>query len=75
MQRIVITLDGGLISGITADEDIEVVVIDRDTEGADVEELTVPISGDPAHIQQFVRTGTPELVDSTYANYHLREDG
>lgn len=69
MQRIVITLEGGLITAIIADEDIEVLVLDFDTEGAELSDLLAHSSGKPAYVQQFRRTGTPNTVDAFYTDY------
>ena len=38
MRRVVITMDGGLIQGIMADDDVEILVMDFDTEGAGEED-------------------------------------
>lgn len=74
MQRIVITLEGGLISAITADEDIEVLVIDLDTEGTEADEVTMPVTGAPACLLRFQRTGAPDTVERIFENYHVEEN-
>lgn len=47
IPKIVITLDGGIIQDIVATHQVEVIVLDRDTEGADKEDLTM-VAGCPA---------------------------
>lgn len=40
MSKIVVTLEGGLVTGIlSSDMDVEVLVVDYDSEGADADEI------------------------------------
>lgn len=39
VPRVVITIEGGLVESCESDQPVEVLVIDRDTEGADAENL------------------------------------
>ena len=49
MSRIVIEMQGGLIQSVIADEPADVLVIDRDTDGMEPEELTI-IEGEEAYL-------------------------
>ena len=63
MARVVITMDGGLIQHIMADqEDIEVMVLDFDTEGGDDERIK-EFEGNPVYVFQWVDDVDPERVD------------
>lgn len=46
MQRLVITMEGGLIQNISSTEPIECLVIDYDTEGVDADRLTTIAQND-----------------------------
>ena len=41
MARILIESEGGIVQNVVSDEPVECIVIDRDTEGADDDELSV----------------------------------
>jgi hypothetical protein len=63
MTRVVITMEGGLIQHIMADqEDIEVMVVDFDTEGGDDERIK-EFEGNPVYVFQGVDDVDPERVD------------
>jgi hypothetical protein len=63
MARVVITMDGGLIQHIMADQQgIEVMVLDFDTEGGD-EERIKEFEGNPVYVFQGVDDVDPERVD------------
>jgi hypothetical protein len=63
MARVVITMDGGLIQHIMADqESIEVMVLDFDTEGGDDERIK-EFEGNPVYVFQGVDDVDPERVD------------
>ena len=63
MGRVVITMDGGLIQHIMADQEgIEVMVLDFDTEGGDDERIK-EFEGNPVHVFQGVDDVDPERVD------------
>jgi hypothetical protein len=63
MARVVITMEGGLIQHIMADqEDIEVMVVDFDTEGGDDERIK-EFEGNPVYVFQGVDDVDPERVD------------
>ena len=63
MARVVITMDGGLIQHIMADtEDVEVMVLDFDTEDEDDERIK-EFEGNPVYIMQGVDDVDPARVD------------
>jgi hypothetical protein len=63
MAKVVITMEGGLIQHIMADqEDIEVMVLDFDTEGGDDERIK-EFEGNPVYVFQGVDDVDPERVD------------
>jgi hypothetical protein len=63
MARVVITMEGGLIQRIMADQEgIEVMVLDFDTEGGDDERIK-EFEGNPVYVFQGVDDVDPERVD------------
>jgi hypothetical protein len=63
MARVVITMEGGLIQHIMADQEgIEVMVLDFDTEGGDDERIK-EFEGNPVYVFQGVDDVDPERVD------------
>lgn len=63
MARVVITMDGGLIQHIMADQEgIEVMVLDFDTEGGDNERIK-EFEGNPVYVSRGVDDVDPERVD------------
>jgi hypothetical protein len=63
MARVVITMEGGLIQHIMADQEgIEVMVLDFDTEGGDDERIR-EFEGNPVYVFQGVDDVDPERVD------------
>ena len=63
MARVVITMEGGLIQHIMADQEgIEVMVLDFDTEGGDDERIK-EFEGNPVYVSQGVDDVDPERVD------------
>jgi len=62
MARVVITMEGGMIQHIMADQEgIEVMVLDFDTEGED--ERIREFEGNPVYVFQGVDDVDPERVD------------
>ncbi len=63
MGRVIITMDGGLIQHIMADQEgIEVMVLDFDTEGGDNERIK-EFEGNPVYVFQGVDDVDTERVD------------
>jgi hypothetical protein len=63
MARVVITMEGGLIQHIMADtEDVDVMVLDFDTEGGDDERIK-EFEGNPVYPMQGVDDVDPARVD------------
>ena len=63
MAKVVITMDGGLIQHIMADQEgIEVMVLDFDTEGGNNERIK-EFEGNPVYVFQGVDDVDPERVD------------
>ncbi len=63
MAKVVITMDGGLIQHIMADQEgIEVMVLDFDTEGGNDERIK-EFEGNPVYVFQGVDDVDPERVD------------
>jgi hypothetical protein len=67
MARVVITMEGGLIQHVMADtEDVQVFVLDFDTEGGDDERIR-EFEGNPVYVFQGVDDVDPERVDEIEA--------
>jgi hypothetical protein len=63
MAQVVITMEGGLIQHIMADtEDVQVMVLDFDTEGGDDERIK-EFEGTPVYLMQGVDDVDPARVD------------
>jgi len=63
MARVVITMEGGLIQHVMADtEDVQVFVLDFDTEGGDDERIR-EFEGNPFYVFQGVDDVDPERVE------------
>ncbi len=63
MARVVITMDGGLVQHIMADQEgIKVMVLDYDTEGGDNERIK-EFEGDAVYVFQGVDDVDPERVN------------
>ncbi|MBI4966221.1 MAG: hypothetical protein HY913_23280 [Desulfomonile tiedjei] len=63
MARVVITMEGGLIQHIMADQEgVEVMVLDFDTEGGDDERIR-EFEGNPVYVFQGVDDVDPGRVD------------
>ena len=63
MARVVITMEGGLIQHIMADtEDVQVMVLDYDTDGGDDERIK-EFEGNPVYLMQGVDDVDPARVD------------
>jgi hypothetical protein len=63
MARVVITMEGGLIQHVMADtEDVQVFVLDFDTEGGDDERIR-EFEGNPVYVFQGVDDVDPERID------------
>ena len=66
--RVVITLEGGLVYNILADKEIELLIIDYDTEGLDKEFLT-DIWGDEAYLTRSTAEVSPKYVDRLFKTF------
>jgi len=63
MARVVITMEGGLIQHIMADQEgVEIMVLDFDTEGGDDERIK-EFEGNPVYLMQGVDDVDPARVD------------
>jgi hypothetical protein len=63
MARVVITMEGGLIQHVMADtEDVQVMVLDFDTEGGDDERIR-EFEGNPVYVFQGVDDVDQKRVD------------
>lgn len=54
MNRIAIIMEGGLIQDILADEEVDITIIDYDTEGAEEEDLTAVPKKDGRSVEAFI---------------------
>jgi hypothetical protein len=67
MARVVITMEGGLIQHVMADtEDVQVFVLDFDTEGGDDERIR-EFEENPVYVFQGVDDVDPKRVDEIEA--------
>ena len=63
MAKVVITIEGGLVQHIMADqEDVKVMVLDYDTEGGDLERIK-QFEGDKVYLYHGVDDVDPERVN------------
>jgi len=68
--RLLITVEGGLITGLDSDQELDIVIVDYDIEGAEDEDIKVtPIGGAGymRHDASFVRD--PSELDEWFAGY------
>lgn len=64
-MRIVVVIEGGLVSGVFADGEAEVVVVDRDVEGADDDEV-VQVEDREAVVHEPLVADDAEFVDAAF---------
>jgi hypothetical protein len=63
MARVIITMGGGLIQHVMTDtEDVQVMILDFDTEGGDDERI-MEFEGNPVYIMQGVDDVDPARVE------------
>lgn len=55
-MRIAIIMDGGIVQEVITDESTEVIVVDRDKEGVDLEELKT-VEGEDSYIYNGLTIG------------------
>lgn len=66
LPRIVIVMDGGLVQQVLADRPVEVLVVDYDVDGADLEDLTLmPQEPVASEAQTFVHAAVALWGDHT----------
>jgi uncharacterized protein YegL len=54
MNRIAIIMDGGLIQDILADEEVDITIVDYDTEDAEEEDLTEVLQNDGTSVEAYI---------------------
>ncbi len=64
-MKLVIIVDGGIVQDVYTDQPAEVVIVDRDTEGCDIEDLRT-VQGEDAYIYTGIKDATidPERVST-----------
>ena len=70
--KIVIVLEGGLVQHIVADQEMDVTVLDFDTEGID-EKHSTEVNGDEAYVTSPHLEIDPDEVESI--NDQIKENG
>jgi uncharacterized protein YegL len=63
MNRIAIIMEGGLIQDILAVEDVDITIVDYDTEGAEEEDLTEIPQNDGTSVEAFIGYPNVDLSD------------
>lgn len=63
MNRIAIIMEGGLIQDILADEEVDITIIDYDTEGTEEEDLTEVPQNDGTSVEVFIGYPNVDLSD------------
>ena len=63
-RRVVVSVLGGVVQGVFADQDIEVVVVDWDAEGADGESLHWAVDSAGSAMQAICYQAPAESLDS-----------
>lgn len=63
MNRIAIIMEGGLIQNILLDEEVDITIIDYDTEGAEEEDLTEVAQTDGTSVEAFIGYPIVDLSD------------
>ena len=68
MSKVVIIVEGGNIQSVTSSEPLEVVIVDRDTDGVDLDELKT-IDEEEAYVYQGITKSAvvPDYVKRVYA--------
>jgi hypothetical protein len=67
MKRIVITIEGGLITSVMSDADgIEVLLVDYDTDDAPENELFTSPDGDKARMHEETPELLPDMVEAFF---------
>jgi hypothetical protein len=69
MNRIAIIMEGGIIHDILADEEVDITVVDYDTEDADEEDLTEVPQNNGKSVEAFI--GYPNVDLSAEARKFL----
>ncbi len=54
MNRIAIIMDGGIIQNILADEEVDITIVDYDTEDAEEEDLTAVRQTDGTSVEAYL---------------------
>jgi len=63
MNRIAIIMEGGLIQNILSDEEVDITIVDYDTEGAEEEDLTEVRKYDGTSVEAFIGYPIADLSD------------
>ena len=68
MSKVVIIVEGGNVQSVTSSEPLEVVIVDRDTEGVDLVELKT-IDEEEAYVYEGITQSDviPDYVKRVYA--------
>lgn len=67
-KRIVVVVEGGMVQNVYSDtDDVNVVVLDGDVEGADESEL-VPIADDDGFVNDWIVCNGPVYEDAAFVN-------
>lgn len=69
-QRVVVFVRGGMVAGVTGDDDVEVVIADFDVDGQDTKKRD-PVDGLPVHIY---REDVLVDVKRTSAHFDLADE-
>ena len=63
MNRIAIIMEGGIIQNILADEEVDITIVDYDTEDAEDEDLTEVAQNDGISVEAFLGYPNVDLTD------------
>jgi hypothetical protein len=63
MNRIAIIMDGGIIQNILTDEEVDITIVDYDTEDAEEKDLTEVPQNDGTSVEAFVGYPNADLSD------------
>jgi hypothetical protein len=63
MNRMVIIMDGGIIQNILADEEVDITIVDYDTEDLEEEDLTEVPQNDGTSVEAFIGYPNVDLSD------------
>lgn len=73
MKRIAVTLEGGLVQSVLAEEPVEVIVVDYDVEGASEDEIIEIFDDEQAVLRKFEAEINPAYIDAVFKKKNKKQ--